>query len=525
MIPLRFVASVQLFVTGFLVVLLWSLHAQLRRPAFTRWRGWALRASVAFFAVGVLALLLPREWALAGSPRLLGPLEWSLLTSANLMTVDVVLMCGICLGMILLLVEGRRHPERELHASVSHLEQASAENLALQAEISKRHEAEQARRRSEAKLAAAFRSSPCCMAITTLAHSRFLDINEGFERLTGFRRDEVIGRTSLELGLWLDPRERDEMLTELKGRGRILGRELQFRGKSGAIVTLLYSAELLRIDGEPCVLSASQDVTDQHRAELRARELQDELAHAGRVMALGALTGSLAHEINQPLTAIMANARAAGHMLTAEQPDLREVRAALDDILSDNRRIGEVLRRLRRLLKKDRGEYVPVDVNAIVNEVVELVHSDLVGRQVALDVSLAPDLPSVLGDRIQLQQVMLNLLLNAGEAVRGSAVDARRVRLTTAVESGRVVLSVSDRGVGVSNEQLARMFEPFYTTKSDGMGLGLSICRTIIDAHSGTIVARRNPDRGLTCSFSLEALPSGDPRLIAAEGGTFEAHI
>lgn len=227
-------------------------------------------------------------------------------------------------------------------------------------------------------------------------------------------------------------------------------------------------------------------------------------------MALGALTGSLAHEINQPLTAIMANARAAEHLLGADRPDVSEVRAALGDIVSDNRRIGEVLRRLRLLLKKDRREYVPVDVNAIVADVVELVHSDLVGRQVALEVTLAPDLPSVLGDRIQLQQVMLNLLINAGEAIRPAGVGGGQVNLSTAREGDRVLVSVADDGIGASDEQLERMFEPFYTTKTDGMGLGLSISRTILDAHAGTIAARRNADRGLTCSFSLAALPLRD---------------
>jgi C4-dicarboxylate-specific signal transduction histidine kinase len=188
---------------------------------------------------------------------------------------------------------------------------------------------------------------------------------------------------------------------------------------------------------------------------------------------------------------------------------LRELREALEDITSDNRRIGEVLRRLRLLLKKDRREHSPVDINVMVSEVVELVHSDLVGRRVALDVTLAPNLPCVLGDRVQLQQVVLNLLMNAGGAVRPTDVDDRRVSLTTCAEDGRVVVSVADRGVGVSDEELERMFEPFYTTKSDGMGLGLSICRTILDAHAGTIAAKRNPDRGLTCCFSLSALPEG----------------
>ena len=254
------------------------------------------------------------------------------------------------------------------------------------------------------------------------------------------------------------------------------------------------------------VLCLVRDMTEQKRAQHHARELQDELAHVGRVMALGTLTGSLAHEINQPLAAIMTNAHTALVMLEAAQPDITEVCAALNDIQSDSRRIDDVLRHLRSMLKKERRDYDPVDVNSLVTEVLALVHSDVIRRQISLDVALAPDLDRVYGDRIQLQQVVLNLLMNACEAVRSVDDGRRHVRVTTAAEDGRVVVSVSDRGIGFSDGQIDRMFEPFFTTTADGMGLGLSICRAIIDAHGGLISARPNPDHGLTCWFSLAAL-------------------
>jgi PAS domain S-box-containing protein len=265
-----------------------------------------------------------------------------------------------------------------------------------------------------------------------------------------------------------------------------------------------YELRSVRSDGDQ-ILSIVRDVTDQRHAEHRARQLQVELAHAGRVMALGTLTGSLAHEINQPLAAIKVNAQAAQALLGFARPDLSEVRAALGDIMSDNQRIDAVLRRLRALLSKEPRDYAPVDVNVIVDEVLALAHSDIVRRQISLNVALAPSLPLVYGDRIQLQQVLLNLLMNAYDAVLPTDIDQRRVTLTTAAEDGHVIVSVADRGVGVSDEQLRMMFQPFFTTKRDGMGLGLSICRTIVDAHGGVIAAARNPDRGLTCSFSLPA--------------------
>jgi PAS domain S-box-containing protein len=582
-------------------------------------------ASCLAYAFDQTAYAVTEAMRITGGPQTLlgGTIDVSLLSTARLLAVDLVLICGISVGMILLLVEGHQQAERALLESDRRGRDVAEENAALQAEIRRREDAEQAWRRSEDKLAAAYRSSPCCMAMTTFPEGRFLEINDGFERMTGFSREEVIGRTSLEIGLWADPATRDDWVRTVNAEGRLDGYECVLRGKRGEHISVVYSAEVLTIGGQKCLLGASldvtalkqiearhnailkaipdwifllsrdgvflecqvrdardllmppaefigrhvrdvlppelaarlidgfaaalradqpvsieysipirdemrfyevravatdneqilslvRDITTQKRAERHARELQDELAHAGRVMALGTLTGSLAHEINQPLTAIMTNAHAAEHLLSSGQAETGEVRAALHDIMSDNRRIGEVLRRLRLLLKKDRREFSTVDINAMVNEVVALVHSHLLGRQIALDVTLGSNLPSVLGDRVQLQQVVLNLLMNATGAVLPTDPESRRLSLTTALDDGQVVVSVTDRGVGASDEQLARMFEPFFTTKSDGMGLGLAISRTIVDAHAGTIGARRNPDRGLTCSFRLPVVALAD---------------
>jgi C4-dicarboxylate-specific signal transduction histidine kinase len=215
----------------------------------------------------------------------------------------------------------------------------------------------------------------------------------------------------------------------------------------------------------------------------------------------------------------VTNAQAALRLLAASTPDLQEVRAALTDIISDSGRAAEVLRRLRRLLKKDRSEYLPLDINDGVLDVVRLIRSDAAERQIALDVLLAPDLPRAVGDRIQLQQVTLNLLLNAFETVKALEVEAKRVVVRTAHQDGRVIVSVSDFGVGLTDDQIAQAFEPFYTTKVDGMGLGLSICQMILSAHEGAIAAERNKDRGMTFSFSLAAV-AGAATLEGALTGT-----
>jgi PAS domain S-box-containing protein len=453
----------------------------------------------------LLAAILLR---VAGMSAFAARVDQSILNAVNLLAVDVVLIAGICLGMILLLIEEHQRAEHALSKSVSQAREVAAQNAALQAEISKRQMVEQELRRSEEKFASAFHSGPCAMTITSLATGRFIDVNASFERQTGYRKEDVLNRTSEEVGLWPDHDDRVNYYSDVSARGGSSEREVALRTKSGRTMWAVISAEAITVGGERCVLAVGVDVTARKEAEASARELQDQLAHAGRVVALGTLTGSLAHEINQPLAAITTNAHTALALLGASKPDVAEVRAALSDIKADTRRIDEVLRHLRSLLRKERRDYDAVDVNSLVTEVLALVHSDIIRAQISLDVGLAPNLMRVLGDRIQLQQVVLNLVLNACEAVRSVDVSRRLVQLTTTAEDGNVIVSVRDRGVGFSLEEIDRMFEPFFTTTAHGMGLGLSICRTIIDSHGGLISARPNPDHGLTCWFSLTGLQS-----------------
>jgi len=266
-----------------------------------------------------------------------------------------------------------------------------------------------------------------------------------------------------------------------------------------------FEARIVRCDVDK-VLAIVRDITERRRAEQQARQLRDELAHVGRVTTLAALTGSLAHEINQPLAAVMTNAQAATRLIAAPVPDLTELRAALADIVSDNHRAAEVVRRLRTLLRKDTSEYVAVDLNDSIAEVVKVLQGDILARRITLLVEPTSEQPRVLGDRVQLQQVALNLLLNAFEALEEDPAPVKRVILRTATANGAVRVSVVDSGIGLTDEQLPRMFEPFYTTKPDGMGLGLAICQTIMNAHDGTVDVERNADRGTTFSFSLPVL-------------------
>lgn len=245
----------------------------------------------------------------------------------------------------------------------------------------------------------------------------------------------------------------------------------------------------------------------QHElAELeRTRQQQAEMAHLSRVSMLGELSGSLAHELNQPLTAILSNAQAARRFLAQDHADLNEVREILNDIVQEDQRAGEVIRRLRVLFKKREPQYLPLDLNEVVQESIKLTRSDMLNQGVTARTELTPDLPGVRGDRVQLQQVILNLIMNAADAMRDTRVDERRFVVRTELDGGESVrLSLADCGHGVPAEQLEEIFQPFFTTKATGLGLGLSICRTIISTHGGKLWATPSDlGRGTTFCFTL----------------------
>jgi two-component system sensor kinase FixL len=246
------------------------------------------------------------------------------------------------------------------------------------------------------------------------------------------------------------------------------------------------------------------DVTDRRRAEDEARRRRQELAHAQRLSTTGELAASLAHEINQPLLAIMSNAQAADRLLGGPVPDLAEARAALDDIAADANRAAEVIRALRGMVGKDAAPHGDLDVNELVARVARLVRHEVERREITLRVDLGSDVPAVRGDAVQLQQVVLNLLLNASDAIAGEGTAARDIRLATwRTAAGDARIDVVDTGPGVPEDQLERMFSPFVTSKPDGLGLGLSISRSIVEAHGGRIGAASNAGRGLTVSVVL----------------------
>jgi signal transduction histidine kinase len=242
------------------------------------------------------------------------------------------------------------------------------------------------------------------------------------------------------------------------------------------------------------------------RRERQYREMQSELAHANRVATMGQLTASIAHEIKQPIAAARINAAAALRFLDKSPPDVAEVREALTCIVNDTDRASDVVDRIGSLIKKAPPRKEVVDLNAAILEVTALTHSEAVKTGVTVDTQLAGELPRIQCDRVQLQQVMLNLIVNAIQSMSGVEDGNRELHISTvSIEPEGVCVAVRDTGHGLRPESLPRLFEPFYTTKPDGMGMGLSICRSIIEAHGGRLWATRCEPRGALFQFTIPA--------------------
>jgi two-component system, LuxR family, sensor kinase FixL len=263
-------------------------------------------------------------------------------------------------------------------------------------------------------------------------------------------------------------------------------------------------------DGQPVRMrGVAVDITKRKQAEEQTAHQRNEIAHLSRVTTLGELSGSIAHELSLPLSAILSNAQAAQRVLAHGGADLAEVREILNDIVSEDKRAGEVIQRLRQWLKKGEVQQHSLRINEVVEDVLKLIHDDLINQHVTIDVELGRNLPLVTGDPVQLQQVLLNLVVNACDAMTNCDAPERRLLIRTGTETRNgngncaILVSVTDRGGSIPEEKMEQIFEPFFTTKAKGMGLGLSVCHTIIAAHRGKLWATNNADCGATFHFSL----------------------
>jgi PAS domain S-box-containing protein len=258
----------------------------------------------------------------------------------------------------------------------------------------------------------------------------------------------------------------------------------------------------------PRILGVSMDITRQKQTAVEAQQQREELAHLSRVVTLSALSSSLAHELNQPLASILSNAQAGQRFIAQDPPDLVELRAILADIVSADRRGAEIIWRLRTLLRRGEVALQPVSVNECLEELLRLISSDLIARGVTVSNLTAGDLPPAMTDRVQLQQVLLNLIVNACDAMDSNPPQDRKLTLTTFISQGEARIGVLDCGVGLP-EDVETLFQPFHTTKEGGLGMGLSICRTLLAAHGGRLWGERRGEHGAAFYVALPLAKEG----------------
>jgi two-component system sensor kinase FixL len=373
-------------------------------------------------------------------------------------------------------------------------------------DITERIRSEEALKESEAKYRSLYESMMDGYVLVDM-DGRILKFNEAYRDMTGYARDELPGFTYRDITpeKW-HAAEREIIEQQVLVRGYSDVYEKEYRTKDGTdfpieLRTFLFKDERGSNVGMWAIV---RDISGRKQIESEARKLREDLAHVTRVSTLGELTSSLAHEINQPLAAILSNAQAAQRFLSQGNPDMKEIGEILGDIIRDDNRAAEVIRKIRSLLKKEETRYETLSLNDVVEEILNVIRNDTALAAVSIEKAFEPALPVVWGDRIQLQQVILNLVLNAAEAMKEAGTDVQRLVVLTSKQDGRYAeVSVRDAGPGIDEQASGRLFEPFYTTKSGGMGMGLAISKDIVKSHRGEIRAVNNPEGGATFSFTL----------------------
>ena len=331
--------------------------------------------------------------------------------------------------------------------------------------------------------------------------SRFVDINGRACLDLGYSREEL-----LSMGIYdIDSKVNESVLArindELRDSGSALFESLH-RRKDGSTFPVEVSIKQVHLDRIYRV-SVARDITERKRAEQALQESQATLARVTRIAAMGELTASIAHEINQPLAAVATNASAALHWLAAQPPNLEEAREAGRRAIHEVNRASGVIDRIRALLQKAQPQLWPLDGNEVIREVLLLAEGELLRGGVTVDTKLAADLPKVLGDRVQVQQVMLNLILNAIDAMSMITDRRRELFINSAKHPDGVLIQVQDSGKGLDPENVDRIFEPFFSTKPEGIGMGLSISRSIVEAHGGRLWATPGSPRGAVFQLIL----------------------
>jgi len=375
------------------------------------------------------------------------------------------------------------------------------ENLRL--EIAERKRAEAQLRESEERWRDVFENNPTMYFVVDAA-GKVMAVNPfGAEQL-GYNVDELVGQPVLGV-LYESDREaiQRNVAQCLKQIGQSMSWELRKVRKGGSVIWVRETAKaVLRVNG-PIVLIACEDITEQKRAEEALRQAQADLAHVTRVTTMGELTGSLAHEVNQPIAAAVTNANTCLRWLAGDAPNIEEARAAAMRIVKDGTRAAEIISRIRLLFKKGTPERELVDVNEVIREMIVLLRNEATRGSISVRTELAADLPQVMGDRVQLQQGMMNLFMNSIDAMKDVDGTRELAIKSQRAENEQLMVSVSDTGVGLPAQQTDQIFNAFFTTKLHGTGMGLSISRSIVESHGGRLWAANNSPRGASFYLTL----------------------
>jgi PAS domain S-box-containing protein len=404
-------------------------------------------------------------------------------------------------------INQRQRAEAALREANAELERRVAARTAdLQEEVLRRRATEATLRASEERWRSMFEASAVGIAVID-QQNHFAAANEAFQKMVGYTSEELQSLGPLDITHEEDRKATQEMIEDVQsGKRQDCHTEKRYCRKDGKVIWVRVStARALdsssALQGIPAII---EDITERKRAEVAWHDAREALSRATRLTVMGELSASIAHEINQPLAAIITNGHACERFLTFSPPDLDEVKDAVGEIVRDGRRASEVLKRIRAMSKNSAPERGQVDVNHAIAEVLALTRDELLRHRVSVQTDLHSNLPTIMADRVQLQQVVLNLVMNGIDAMRAVTDRPRILTVRSQLnDQGNIVVNVADSGVGLDPANRDRIFESFFTTKPEGMGMGLAISNTIIEAHHGRLWAESGSPFGAVFGFTL----------------------